>query len=70
MHLYYFEVEIKEQGSFVVVVLAETDEKAFQYAEEEVERNLLGGYTIEEMALIQRKSAAPGKGYMVAGSSD
>lgn len=65
MYLYYLDVTMSPDTPLAVVVVAESDEKAFEYAELEVEKQFLGGYTIEEMAVIQRKNAAAAQGYVL-----
>ncbi|UFJ39210.1 DUF3906 family protein [Brevibacillus humidisoli] len=65
MFLYKLEVITQSAGPFVAVVLADSDEKAFSYAESQLNRQHLIPPTIQEISLVEKKRVEKGKGYVI-----
>ncbi|WP_126428066.1 DUF3906 family protein [Brevibacillus marinus] len=65
MFLYKLEVLTDSVGSYVAVVLADSDEKAFAYAESQLNRQHLIPPAIREISLVEKKYVERGKGYII-----
>ncbi|GAB7386348.1 hypothetical protein BSNK01_01830 [Bacillaceae bacterium] len=70
VHLYRIEVELANDERYVAVLLAETDEEAFAAAEKQIDMELLGGYEIRELVMVQRLPARNGTGFIVRSRGD
>jgi len=70
MFLYRLEASGKGFPPVAVIVLADSDEKAFAYAETQIERDFLGGIEIQEFVIFQKKRVSPGEGYTVEVNKD
>ncbi|WP_438432027.1 DUF3906 family protein [Gorillibacterium sp. sgz500922] len=64
MFLYKLEAKTADQR-LSVVVLAETDDKAFQSAESQLIRHFVAPPGIEELAIVEKKRAEKGAGYVL-----
>jgi hypothetical protein len=64
MFLYKIEIEL-EQGSGQLIVLAETDEKAFETVDSQLERHYLKMPVLKSAAIVEKKRTSPGAGYYV-----
>lgn len=65
MFLYKLEIVTEENGSYAVIVLAESDEQAFSYADSQFRRQLLQPPAIKELSLVEKKYVEKGKGYVL-----
>ncbi|ARU61870.1 hypothetical protein CBW65_13140 [Tumebacillus avium] len=65
MFLYRLEAKGKGFPDSQLFVLAEDEEGAFASAEALLERSALGLITIDEFAIIEKKRAEKGSGYVV-----
>lgn len=65
MFLYKLEITTEENQLLVAVMIAETDEKAFAYAESHVRRQYLNPPTIAQISLVEKKYLEKGKGYVI-----
>ncbi|MET3290698.1 DUF3906 family protein [Brevibacillus fluminis] len=65
MFLYKVEIVTVENESFAAIVLAESDEKAFSYAESQFRRQLLTPPAIKEISVVEKKYVEKGKGYIL-----
>ncbi|MFC4769325.1 DUF3906 family protein [Effusibacillus consociatus] len=65
--MFLYRLEAKGEGfpPVSVILLAESDDKAFTYAQEQIEKDFLGSIVIEDFVLIQKKRVSPGEGYTV-----
>lgn len=64
MILFRFEAVLEDRTVYVVVA-SETEEKAFQLAEREIERNYLKLPIINELSLVEKKAIGNGTGFVV-----
>ncbi|MBO8164423.1 MAG: DUF3906 family protein [Brevibacillus sp.] len=69
MFLYKLEVITESAGSYVAVVIGESDEKAFAYAESQLNREYLVPPKIHEISLVEKKYLQKGKGYIIETAS-
>ncbi|WCN37381.1 DUF3906 family protein [Aneurinibacillus uraniidurans] len=65
MFLYKFEVIFEDRTTAGLVILHENEEKAFQSAQNELERYFIPNKPVAELAIIEKKLAGPGRGYVV-----
>jgi|GEM_PF-2480197 len=65
MFLYKLEVVTEDSGSLVVIMLAESDEKAFAYAEQQIRREFEVAPKVTEMTLVEKKYVEKAKGYLI-----
>jgi hypothetical protein len=65
MFIYRFEVLFSDESQSAVVVLHEDEEKAFRSAQSQIERYFLPPKTVKELALVEKKSAKIGTGYVI-----
>ncbi|MCM3340390.1 MULTISPECIES: DUF3906 family protein [unclassified Paenibacillus] len=63
MYIFRLEASI-EQGSFVCVLLAETEEQAFIHAEAHFEQTM-PGQAVQELTLLEKKRCQIGSGYII-----
>ncbi|GAB6934641.1 MAG: DUF3906 family protein [Calditerricola sp.] len=64
-YLYRLEARLNDGRLVTVVVAAANEEKAFQYAESHLERDLVFRSRVAELSLVEKKSLHPGVGYAV-----
>jgi hypothetical protein len=64
MHLYKLEIELETQMTYLLVV-AESDEKAFGYIDEHLAQHFVKRPTVKEASIIQKKSLRAGQGYII-----
>jgi hypothetical protein len=64
MYMYKLEVELKEQKVYVIV-MAEHDEQAFEYLEEQLVRHFVHNPEVTEASIIEKKRAVKGSGYVL-----
>jgi len=69
MHLYRLEVELKNGSLYTAVVVADSDEKAFEYAQNQVERVCLAMPVIQDIMLLEKKPLHKGTGYLLEQTS-
>lgn len=65
MFLYRLEASGSGFPPVAVIVLADSDEKAFTYARRQIERDFLGSVEIRDFAIVQKKTVSPGTAYTV-----
>lgn len=65
MFLYKLEITTEENESYAAIILAESDEKAFSYAESQFRRQLLTPPKIKELSIVEKKYVEKGKGYVL-----
>jgi hypothetical protein len=66
MFLYKVEIALN-QGLVYLIVLAESDERAFGYAESHLTRHFIACPEVKEMAIVEKKRVEKGAGYVVEG---
>ncbi|MFB5663334.1 DUF3906 family protein [Alteribacillus sp. HJP-4] len=66
MNLYRIEAETKDYGVVYVAVAAESEEKAFELAEVEVEKSFLRLPVIENLCITQKRSIKAGAAFVFA----
>ncbi|NEW08738.1 DUF3906 family protein [Paenibacillus sp. SYP-B3998] len=64
MFMYRMEIELQEQLAYFIV-LSETDEKAFQYAEEHLERHFIAKPKVYQLTVLEKKRVHAGSGYVI-----
>lgn len=64
MFLYKVEIHLEHQLVFVIV-LADNDEKAFEYAEANLARHFIKTPAVEEMLVVEKKRVEKGSGYVI-----
>ncbi|BBH21445.1 hypothetical protein Back11_27900 [Paenibacillus baekrokdamisoli] len=64
MFLYKIEIEM-ETTSAHLIILAETDEKAFSVVESHVARHYIKSPIITSAAIVEKKRTEPGAGYFI-----
>jgi len=64
MYLYRIEIELAEQLVYLIVV-AETDEKAFSYVESHMDRHFLAAPAQIEVSILEKKRLDKGAGYVI-----
>jgi hypothetical protein len=62
--MYKLEAEI-QAAKTVLIVLAESDEKAFEAAEEHLVRHYIAKPEVKELSILEKKQAAAGAGYVI-----
>lgn len=67
LYLYRLIAEKEQTGAYTVVVLAPTEEKAFEYAEKELERYTIKLPAIKEWVIEEKKRVRQGTGYVLHG---
>lgn len=65
MFLYKIEITTRDLSSLVAIVIADSDEKAFSYAESQVRRQYVIVPEISEISLVEKKYLDKGKGYLI-----
>ena len=62
--MYKMEVELRNRKIYVVV-MAERDEQAFDYLEEQLVRYFITNPEVVEASIIEKKRAVKGSGYVI-----
>lgn len=65
MYLYRIEVTYADHSRSEVVVLHESEEKAFRSAGNQLEHHNLPPKKIQELVLVEKKPASAGRGFVV-----
>jgi hypothetical protein len=63
--LYKIEIRHEDGDSSTVVVIAESDEKAFSSAENQLDRHFIKPKKAIEIAMIEKKRAEKGSGFVI-----
>ncbi|SFI61816.1 DUF3906 family protein [Thermoflavimicrobium dichotomicum] len=65
--LFLYRVQVKEEtkGTMYIVVLAPSDEKAFAFAEQELERHMIVTPKVKEWLLLEKRRVHSGSGYVI-----
>ncbi|RAL24435.1 DUF3906 family protein [Thermoflavimicrobium daqui] len=64
--LYLYRIQVEgEEKTFHLVVVASSDEKAFDTAEKELERYMLVSPKVKEWLLLEKKRIRSGAGYVI-----
>ncbi|ANE48300.1 hypothetical protein SY83_20670 [Paenibacillus swuensis] len=64
MYLYKLEVELPDQLTYFVVI-AETDEKAFEYVEPVAAKYYIATPEMKSVAIVEKKRMEKGTGYVI-----
>ena len=64
MFLYKIEIEM-EEGFAHLILLAESDEKAFAVVESHVARHYVKMPVVKSAAIVEKKRIEPGAGYLI-----
>jgi hypothetical protein len=64
MFLYKLEIELTDRKA-AIIVLSESDEKAFAYAESHLTRHFIKTPDIKEMVIVEKKRVEKGSGYVI-----
>ncbi|CAH1222677.1 hypothetical protein PAECIP111893_04890 [Paenibacillus plantiphilus] len=64
MFLYKIEIELEEQTAHLII-LADTDEKAFSVVESHVARHFVKMPVVKSAAIVEKKRPENGAGYFV-----
>lgn len=67
MFLYKIEVELADKMAYLII-LSETDEKAFDVVESHIERHFIKKPEIRSIALVEKKRTQAGNGYVIEGA--
>lgn len=66
MFIYRFEVLFTDESRTAVVVIHKDEEQAFRSAQNQIERHFLPPKAIKELAIVEKKPAEAGRGYVIA----
>jgi hypothetical protein len=64
MFMYKLEIELQEQTVYLVVI-AESDEKAFEYVEAQLTRHFIASPKVKSAAIVEKKRVEKGSGYVI-----
>ncbi len=64
MYLYKIEMELADQLAYLIVI-ADSEEKAFSYVEGHVARHFIASPEIRQLTIVERKRIEPGSGYVI-----
>ncbi|MFD0698591.1 DUF3906 family protein [Paenibacillus sp. GCM10027628] len=64
MFMYRLEIELEDQTAYFIV-LSESDEKAFQYADEHLERHFIAKPKVNQLVIVEKKRVLAGSGYVI-----
>jgi hypothetical protein len=64
MYMYKLEVELKERKVYIIV-MAENDEQAFEFLEEQLVRHFVHNPDVVEASIVEKKRAVKGSGYVL-----
>ena len=65
LFLYKIEVVFLDKSKATVVLMHDSEEKAFKSAENQLELNYLPPKKVSEMALVEKKLLGKGRGYVI-----
>jgi hypothetical protein len=65
MFLFRVEVTYADRSRAEVIVLQESEEKAFKSASGQIEHHNLPPKQVKEMVIVEKKPAAAGRGYVI-----
>ncbi|MBN6187878.1 DUF3906 family protein [Aneurinibacillus sp. BA2021] len=65
MFIYRFEVLFADESKTAVVVIHRDEEEAFRSAQNQIERYFLPPKAIKELAIVEKKTAEAGRGYVI-----
>ena len=65
MFLYKIEIELKDQTAYLIL-LAPTDEEAFDHVDSHVARHFIKSPEIISAAIVEKKRTEAGSGYVIA----
>jgi hypothetical protein len=68
MHLYKIEIELAEQMIYLLVI-AESDEKAFGYIDEHLAFHFVKRPEVKQASIVQKKTLRAGQGYVIETNS-
>ncbi|MFD2671122.1 DUF3906 family protein [Marinicrinis sediminis] len=64
--MYLYRIEATIAGALtVVIVIADSDEKAFDYAEQQLEKHFIAKPVVEELCVLEKKRMSAGNGYVI-----
>ncbi|UUZ79995.1 DUF3906 family protein [Paenibacillus sp. P26] len=66
MYIYKLEIELTDQLAHLIV-LAENDEQAFDYVEDQLVRHFVHNPEVKQASIIEKKRAVKGAGYIIEG---
>ncbi|SFS98659.1 DUF3906 family protein [Paenibacillus sp. BC26] len=64
MFLYKIEIEMEDTSAHLIL-LAETDEKAFSFVESHVARHYIKMPVLKSVAIVEKKRTEVGSGYLI-----
>jgi hypothetical protein len=64
MFMYRIEIELSDQLVYFIV-LSESDEKAFSYAEEYLVRHFIAKPVVKQLSIVEKKRVQAGSGYLL-----
>lgn len=64
MFLYKIEIELEDQLAYLIV-LADSDEKAFSYVESQVVRHYVANPEVKQVSIVEKKRVEKGSGYFI-----
>ncbi|WP_438448587.1 DUF3906 family protein [Gorillibacterium sp. sgz5001074] len=65
MFLYKIEITMPEGKKAALIVLADSDAKAFEYAEGHLARHYIKAPEVLEMVMLEKKRVEKGSGYVI-----
>lgn len=69
MFLYKIEIELADQMAYLIV-LADSDEKAFSYVESHVVRHYVTNPEVKQVSIVEKKRVEKGSGYFIVTDSN
>ncbi|MCR8643887.1 DUF3906 family protein [Paenibacillus sp. N1-5-1-14] len=64
MFMYKMEIELSDQLVYLIVV-ADSDEKAFDYAESNLAKHFIATPEVKQLSMIEKKRLDKGNGYII-----
>jgi hypothetical protein len=64
MYMYRMEIELVDQLVYFVV-LSDSDEQAFTYAEEHLIRHFIANPMVKQLSIVEKKRIQAGSGYLI-----
>ncbi|ERI06653.1 DUF3906 family protein [Aneurinibacillus aneurinilyticus] len=65
MFIYRLEVTFEDESAAAVVVIHDSEEKAFRSAQNQIERHFIPVKPIKELAIVEKKPAEAGRSYVI-----
>lgn len=62
--MYRIEIETNDQSAYLIV-LSESDEKAFEYAEDHLVRHFVKKPEVKQLSIVEKKRVQAGSGYLI-----